>query len=175
MVGFCHWHIPTFIITDISPPWWDFVMVGMCWVTMINPQILLPSAIFVDNIVMAMIKPSNIVAICYICWRRQASELQKEQPIQALRSAWRLFKKMLPKKHPILKKCYLIWLRQTDFDVNHPVKGFQTTSQQERQKKFHTLQLSWMLPARRLISGVTWQLSALCTCATNVCCKFQSS
>ena len=34
MVGFCHWHIPTFIITDISPPWWDFVMVGICWVTM---------------------------------------------------------------------------------------------------------------------------------------------
>ena len=33
MVGFWHWHIPTFIITDISPPWWDFVMVGMCWVT----------------------------------------------------------------------------------------------------------------------------------------------
>ena len=33
MVGFCHWHFPTFIITDISPPWWDFVMVGMCWVT----------------------------------------------------------------------------------------------------------------------------------------------
>ena len=28
------WHIPTFIITDISPPWWDFVMVGICWVTM---------------------------------------------------------------------------------------------------------------------------------------------
>ena len=35
MVGFCHWHIPTFIIADISPPWWDFVMVGMCWVTII--------------------------------------------------------------------------------------------------------------------------------------------
>ena len=34
MVGFCHWHIPTFIITDIFPPWWDFVMVGICWVTM---------------------------------------------------------------------------------------------------------------------------------------------
>ena len=33
MVGFCHWHIPTFIITDIFPPWWDFVMVGICWVT----------------------------------------------------------------------------------------------------------------------------------------------
>ena len=33
MVGFWHWHIPTFIITDISPPWWDFVMVGICWVT----------------------------------------------------------------------------------------------------------------------------------------------
>ena len=73
MVGFWHWHIPTFIITDISPPWWDFVMVGMCWVTMINPQILLPSAIFVDNIVMAMIKPSNIVAICYICWLQAPS------------------------------------------------------------------------------------------------------
>jgi hypothetical protein len=51
-------------------------------------------------------------------------------------------KKCCQKKHPILKKCYLIWLRQTDFDVNHPVKGFQTTSQQERQKKFQTLQLS---------------------------------
>ena len=31
MVGF--WHIPTFIITDTFPPWWDFVMVGICWVT----------------------------------------------------------------------------------------------------------------------------------------------
>ena len=31
MVGFCHF--PTFIITDISPSWWDFVMVGICWVT----------------------------------------------------------------------------------------------------------------------------------------------
>ena len=30
MVGIWHWHIPTFIITDISPPWWDFVMVGIC-------------------------------------------------------------------------------------------------------------------------------------------------
>ena len=73
MVGFCHWQIPTIIITDKIPPWWDFVMVGMCWVTMINPQILLPSAIFVDNIVMAMIKPSNIVAICYICWLQAPS------------------------------------------------------------------------------------------------------
>ena len=35
MVGFWHWHIPTFIITDISPPWWDFVMVGICWVSMV--------------------------------------------------------------------------------------------------------------------------------------------
>ena len=33
MVGFWHWHIPTFIISDISPQWWDFVMVGICWVT----------------------------------------------------------------------------------------------------------------------------------------------
>ncbi len=30
MVRFWHWHIPTFIITDIFPPWWDFVMVGIC-------------------------------------------------------------------------------------------------------------------------------------------------
>ena len=30
MVGFWHWHIPTVIITDIFPPWWDFVMVGIC-------------------------------------------------------------------------------------------------------------------------------------------------
>ena len=30
MVGFWHWHISTSIITDISPPWWDFVMVGIC-------------------------------------------------------------------------------------------------------------------------------------------------
>ena len=35
MVGFWHWHIPTFIITDNSPPWWDFVMVGICWVTIV--------------------------------------------------------------------------------------------------------------------------------------------
>ena len=31
MVGFCHRHIPTIFITDKFPPWWDFVMVGMCW------------------------------------------------------------------------------------------------------------------------------------------------
>ena len=31
MVGFWHWHIPTFNITDTFPPWWDFVMVGICW------------------------------------------------------------------------------------------------------------------------------------------------
>ena len=30
MVGFWHWHIPNFIITDTFPPWWDFVMVGIC-------------------------------------------------------------------------------------------------------------------------------------------------
>ena len=30
MVGIWHWHISTFIITDISPPWWHFVMVGIC-------------------------------------------------------------------------------------------------------------------------------------------------
>ena len=30
MVGIWHWRIPTFIITDISTPWWDFVMVGIC-------------------------------------------------------------------------------------------------------------------------------------------------
>ena len=35
MVGFWHWHIPTFIITDIFPPRWDFVIVGICWVTII--------------------------------------------------------------------------------------------------------------------------------------------
>ena len=35
MVGIWHWHIPTFIITDISPPWWDFVMVGICRQAMI--------------------------------------------------------------------------------------------------------------------------------------------
>ena len=40
MVGFCHWHFPTFIITDISPPWWDFVMVGMCRVTNIITSII---------------------------------------------------------------------------------------------------------------------------------------
>ena len=30
MVCFWHWHIHTYII---SPPWWDFVILGMCWVT----------------------------------------------------------------------------------------------------------------------------------------------
>ena len=41
MMGFWHWHIPTFIITDISPPWWDFVRVGICWVTMIIINIIM--------------------------------------------------------------------------------------------------------------------------------------
>ena len=35
MVGFCHRHIPTIFITDKFPPWWVFVMVGICWVTII--------------------------------------------------------------------------------------------------------------------------------------------
>ena len=35
MVGFCHWQIPTITITDKNPPWWEFVMVGICWVTII--------------------------------------------------------------------------------------------------------------------------------------------
>ena len=30
MVGFCHRHIPTIFITDKFPPWWVFVMVGIC-------------------------------------------------------------------------------------------------------------------------------------------------
>ena len=41
MVGFWHWHIPTFIIADIFPPLWDFVMVGICWVTMTNIIIMM--------------------------------------------------------------------------------------------------------------------------------------
>ena len=28
------WQIPTIIITDKNPPWWESVMVGICWVTM---------------------------------------------------------------------------------------------------------------------------------------------
>ena len=41
MVGFWHWHIPTFIITDISPPWWDFVMVVLCWVPMMMMMMMI--------------------------------------------------------------------------------------------------------------------------------------
>ena len=41
MLGFCHWHIPTFIITDISPPWWDFVMVGICRHAMIMTMMMM--------------------------------------------------------------------------------------------------------------------------------------
>ena len=41
MVGFWHWHIPTFIITDISPHWWDFVMVVLCWVPMMMMMMMI--------------------------------------------------------------------------------------------------------------------------------------
>ena len=34
MVWICHWQITT-SITDKIPPWWDHVMVGMCWVTLL--------------------------------------------------------------------------------------------------------------------------------------------
>ena len=37
MVGI--WHIATFIITDISPPWLDFVMVVICWQAIIIIQL----------------------------------------------------------------------------------------------------------------------------------------
>ena len=50
MVGFWHWHIPTFIITDISPPWWDFVMVGICWVTIIMIVMIIVSMILLIQI-----------------------------------------------------------------------------------------------------------------------------
>ena len=33
MVGICRWQKPTSPINDIFPPWWDFVMWGICWVT----------------------------------------------------------------------------------------------------------------------------------------------
>ena len=35
MVGICRWQKPTSPINDIFPPWWDFVMWGICWVTVI--------------------------------------------------------------------------------------------------------------------------------------------
>ena len=41
MVGIWHWHIPTFIITDISPPWWDFVMVGICRQAMMMMMVMM--------------------------------------------------------------------------------------------------------------------------------------
>ena len=52
MVGFCHRHIPTIFITDKFPPWWVFVMVGICWVTII---IIIIVVILVMMIAMIMI------------------------------------------------------------------------------------------------------------------------
>ena len=37
---FVTWQIPTIIITDKNPPWWEFVMVGICWVTGPDPGIV---------------------------------------------------------------------------------------------------------------------------------------
>ena len=56
MVDFWHWHIPTFIITDISPPWWDFVMVGICWVTVIviEMRIVMMIAMVMATVVVMM-------------------------------------------------------------------------------------------------------------------------
>ena len=35
MVGICWWQNPTMAINDKFPPWWDFVMVGICRKAMI--------------------------------------------------------------------------------------------------------------------------------------------
>ena len=35
---FVTWQIPTIIITDKNPPWWESVMVGICWVTLLSPS-----------------------------------------------------------------------------------------------------------------------------------------
>ena len=49
MVGFCHRRIPTLFITDKFPPWWVFVMVGICWVTMIIMNIILSIMIIIQD------------------------------------------------------------------------------------------------------------------------------
>ena len=41
MVGFCHQQIPTLFITDKFPPWWVFVMVGMCWKAIIIIMVII--------------------------------------------------------------------------------------------------------------------------------------
>ena len=45
MVGFCHRHIPTIFITDKFPPWWVFVMVGICRQAMMMITLRRPGSI----------------------------------------------------------------------------------------------------------------------------------
>ena len=42
---FVTWQIPTIIITDKNPPWWESVMVGIRWVTMMMMAMLSFSAV----------------------------------------------------------------------------------------------------------------------------------
>ena len=63
MVGFWHWHIPAFIITDISPPWWDFVMVGICWVTKIFRVLDCSESAFDDKMARILTGQSQIQVI----------------------------------------------------------------------------------------------------------------
>ena len=62
MVGFYHWQIPTLFITDKFPPWWGFVMVGMCWVT----TIIIIIAIITITIIIIIIIAIIIIAIIII-------------------------------------------------------------------------------------------------------------
>ena len=65
MVGFCHRHIPTIFITDKFPPWWVFVMVGICWVTILIIIIIIIILIPIVIINLNLVTESKI-----ICWWR---------------------------------------------------------------------------------------------------------
>ena len=45
---------PTSPINDIFPPWWDFVMWGICWVTMIIMVVMAIMAFIVNMVIMVI-------------------------------------------------------------------------------------------------------------------------
>ena len=106
MVGFWHWHIPTFIITDIFPPWWDFVMVGICWVTM---TIMLSSMM---TMTMSSLWEgcSRLYSCCKSWWRPPADLIEVEDWHLSITARMMMMMVARHSKHRNAKHFRLRWL-----------------------------------------------------------------
>ena len=89
MVGFCHRQIPTLFITDKFPPGWVFVVVGMCWVTIIINKNNI-SSVIVFGIAIAIVIITIITIIIKIYDRKDfpCNENPCPLPEQFMWSEW---------------------------------------------------------------------------------------